>query len=222
MTDHPSPEREAEQASRCDPSAKHGRPPVEIAIGDSNMNPGGIGLLPLLAEDFRTHGRSLLSPGFWILAVHRFGNWRMSIATRLLRAPMTAVYRTAYRSSYALWGIDLPYNVKVGRRVRLGHHGCMVLGAGEIGDDVVIQHSVTLGLSRRYDTKVPKIGNRVEIGPGACIVGGIRVGDGSYIGPNTVVNRDVPENSVALGIPMRLVSEAELTGAAPGTSKGPK
>ena len=222
MTDPSSRSREAEQAPGCDPSMKHGRPKADVAIGDTNMNPGGVGLLSLLAEDFRTHGRSVLSPGFWTLAVHRFGNWRMSIGTKLLRAPMTAVYRTAYRGAVALWGIDLPYNVKVGRRVRLGHHGCMVLGAGEIGDDVVIQHSVTFGLPRRNETKVPHIGNRVEIGPGACIVGGIRVGDGSYVGANTVVNRDLPENSVVLGIPMRFVSAAELTGTARGTGEGHK
>ncbi len=198
------------------------RCPVNIAVGDTNSNPAGMSLLSLLAEDFRTHGGSLLSPGFWTLSVHRFGNWRMSFKSKLLRAPMSAAYRTAYRATVALWGIDLPYNVKVGRRVRLGHHGCMVLGASEIGDDVIMQHSVTMGLSRRNDTEIPKIGNRVEIGPGACIVGGIRVGDGSYIAANTVVARDIPENSVVLGIPMRFVSAAELAGAALGTGGAPK
>ena len=49
----------------------------------------------------------------------------------------------------ALWGIDLPYNVKIGRRFRFGHHGCLLLGAREFGDDVIIQHSVTIGLRQR-------------------------------------------------------------------------
>ena len=198
------------------------RYPVNVAIGDTNSNPTGVGLLSLLAEDFRTNGRDLLSPGFWTLSVHRFGNWRMSLKAKLLRAPMTAAYCIAYRSMVALWGIELPYNVKVGRRVRLGHHGCMVLGASEIGDDVVIQHSVTMGLSRRNATEVPTIGNRVEIGPGACIVGNIRVGDGSYIGANTVVSRDVPENSAVLGIPMRFVNAADLAGPTSSTGGAPK
>jgi serine O-acetyltransferase len=183
--------------------SKYGRPPVDAPLGDTNANPAGVSLLALLAEDFRTHGRDLLSPGFWAVAVNRFGNWRMSIRAKPLRAPLTAVYRTAYYSVVALWGIDLPYNVKIGRRFRLGHHGCMVLGAGEIGDDVTIQHTVTFGLSRRNESKVPKIGNRVEIGPGACIVGGIQIGDGCFVGANTVVTRDLPPNSVVLGIPMR-------------------
>jgi serine O-acetyltransferase len=201
-------------------SPAYERPLVEASVGDRNANPPDIGFLSLLAEDFRTHGKSLLSPGFWTVAVHRFGNWRMSINPKLLRTPMTALYRTAYRSVVALWGIDLPYNVKVGRRFRLGHHGCMVLGAGEFGDDVTISHSVTVGLTRRNETKVPKIGNRVELGPGVCIVGGIKIGDGCYVGANTVVSRDLPDNSAVLGIPMRFVNLDEIVQQ--GRDKGDK
>ncbi len=184
--------------------------PVEVSAGDCNANPPGIGFLALLREDLRTHGDSLLSPGFWTVAVHRFGNWRMSIQPKPLRAPLTALYRAAYRGVLAMWGIDLPYNVKVGRRLRLGHHGCMVLGAGEFGDDVTISHSITVGLSRRHETKVPKIGNRVELGPGVCIVGGVKIGDDCYVGANTVVSRDLPAKSTVLGIPMRVVDLGEL------------
>jgi len=191
------------------------RPPVDAPIGDRNANPGGIDLLPLLAEDFRTHGRDILSPGFWAVAVHRFGNWRMSVKAKPLRAPLTLAYRAAYYGVVALWGIDLPYNVKIGRRLRLGHHGCMVLGAGEIGDDVSVRHNITIGLSRRNETKVPKIGNGVEIGPGVCVVGDIQIGDGCFVGPNTVVNRNLPPNATVLGIPLRVVSQAELGGATP-------
>jgi serine O-acetyltransferase len=191
-------------------SSKAERHRVEVSVGDRNGNPPDIGFVALVAEDYRTNGESLLSPGFWSVAVHRFGNWRMSIKPKVLRGPMTALYRAAYRGVIALWGIDLPYNVKVGRRFRLGHHGCMVLGAGEFGDDVTVSHSITVGLSRRSETKVPKIGNRVELGPGVCIVGGIKIGDGCYVGANTVVSRDLPDNSAVLGIPMRFVKLDEL------------
>jgi serine O-acetyltransferase len=184
---------------------KYGRPPVDAPVGDHNANPPGIGLLGLWAEDFRTHGRDLLSPGFWAVAVHRFGNWRMSVRPRPLRGPLTLAYRAAYHGVIALWGIELPYNVKIGRRFRLGHHGSLVLGAGELGDDVTIQHTVTIGLERRNRSKVPKVGNRVEIGAGVCIVGDVTIGDDSFIGANTVVNRDLPPGSTVMGIPMRFV-----------------
>jgi serine O-acetyltransferase len=178
-------------------------PDAPLPTGEANANPSDIGFLPLLAEDFRTHGGDLLSAGFWALAVHRLGNWRMSVEPKWLRAPLTIGYRTLYRGVIALWGIDLPYNMKIGRRFRLGHHGCVHIGAREIGDDVIVQHSVTIGLIRHKTLRFPTIGDRVEIGPGAAIVGSIHIGDDCFVGANTVVGRDLPPGSRVLGIPMR-------------------
>ncbi len=178
--------------------------------GDRDANPSGIGLRDLLAEDFETYGRDPFAPGFWAVAVHRFGNWRMGVRSKLLRAPLTAVYRSAFHAVVALWGIDLPYNVKLGRRLRIEHHGCVMMGAREIGDDVTIRHSVTMGLRQRGTRASPKIGSRVEIGPGACIVGGIEVGDDCVIGPNTVVAYSMRPGSALLGIPPRPVDLADL------------
>ncbi len=183
-----------------------------LPLGDVNANPAGIGLLPLLAEDFRTHGASLLSPGFWALAVHRLGNWRMGIRSKPLRAPLTAAYRGAHWGAITLWGIDLPYNAKIGRRFRIGHHGAVFVGSREIGDDVFIRHAVTIGLKRMTERRAPKIGSRVEIGPGACIVGDIEVGDDSLIGANTVLAQNVPSGSTVLGVPGRFVDLAALKG----------
>jgi len=172
-----------------------------LPSGDCDCNPAGIGLLALLREDFRTHDRDPFSAGFWVLALHRLGNRRMAIRQAWLRAPLSALYRAAYHGAIALWGIDLPYNVKVGRRLRIGHHGCVHIGAREIGDDVVIRHSVTIGLIRAGADSFPSIGNRVEIGPGACIVGAVHVGDDSVIGANTVVTESLSPGSDVLGVP---------------------
>ena|SRR5882724_9053911 len=177
-----------------------GPSPTALAPGDANGNPAGIDLWSLLVEDFRTQEGKWAAPGFWAIAVHRLGNARMGVRPRLLRPPLSAFYRLAYHAVIALWGIDLPYNVKVGRRLRLMHHGCVQLGAREIGDDVVIRHSATLGLMRRESTSFPSIGNRVEIGPGACIVGGVRIGDDSFIGANSVVTTNLASGSSVLGV----------------------
>jgi serine O-acetyltransferase len=180
-------------------------PPADAPLptGDVNGNPPDIGPFALLAEDFRTYEKDPLAAGFWAVTVHRMGNWRMSIKQKWLRAPATVAYRAAYRGVIALWGIDLPYNMKIGRRFRLGHHGCVHIGAREIGDDVIIQHSVTIGLIRHKTLRFPSIGNRVEIGPGAAIVGSIHIGDDSFVGANTVVGRDLLPSSKVMGIPMR-------------------
>jgi serine O-acetyltransferase len=187
------------------------RPPRPEHRGDRNENPKGISFVDLVAEDFRTHGRDLLSPGFWAVAVHRFGNLRMAIRPAPLRAPLTVLYRVAFRSVVWFWGIDVPYNAKMGRRVRLGHHGCMHVGAREIGDDVVIRHAATVGLLRRSEPdRKPTIGNGVEIGPGACVLGDIVVGDGSVVCANTVIAEDVPPNTTVLGNPPRFVDRSIL------------
>ena len=106
----------------------------------------------------------------------------------------------------ALWGIDLPYNAKIGRRLHIAHHGGVMLGARWSATTCCIRHSVTIGLARRTErSAAPAIGNRVEIGPGACIVGAIHVGDDCYVGANTVLADSLPAGTTALGVPARIV-----------------
>ena len=71
-----------------------------------------------------------------------------------------------------------------------------------IGDDVTVRQGVTIGnrhLERPLD--VPRIGNRVNIGAGAKILGAVMIGDDVSIGANAVVLKDVPSNSTAVGVP---------------------
>jgi len=171
--------------------------------GDRNENPRGMGLLALLAEDYQTYDRDLFDPAFWAVAVHRFGNARMGVRIKLLRAPLTLIYRLMYKTMIWQWGINLPYNTRLGRRVRIWHHGGMWLGARSIGDDVHIRHNTTFGLLNRRHVAMPIIGNRVDIGVGVCILGAVTVGDDCVIGPNSVVIRDLPPGSVVMGVPAR-------------------
>ena len=164
-------------------------------------------LLELLAEDYRTHDRDFIAPGFWAVALHRLGNARMDVRPKLLRAPLTMAYHTAFTVLNWVWGIDLCYTVKLGRRVRIWHHGGSVIGARSIGDDVHIRHNTTLGLVSRLEPNFkPIIGNRVDIGAGACILDGVTVADDCVIGANSVVLRDLPRGATALGIPARPVN----------------
>jgi serine O-acetyltransferase len=176
-----------------------------LSSGRENMNPKDIGFIALIAEDLRTHDCDPLSPGFLALAIHRFGNLRMSVRRRVLRAPLSLAYKLAHHTSIALWGIDLPYNARLGRRLRIEHHGAIFVGPWSLGDDVTIRHAATIGLLRRGERMVPIIGNGVEVGPGACIVGGIEIGDGCYVGPNTVVAESLPAGTQVLGVPAQRV-----------------
>lgn len=194
----------ASAAGAAAPSAgSRVRPESDVTLGQFNQNPAGISLLALLREDLRTHENDLLSQGFWAIAVHRYGNWRMSVRPKLLRLPFTILYKVLYKLVEWLCGISLAYTVKVGRRVRIWHHGGMILGALEIGDDVHIRQNTTFGVARRGDGRwmKPIIEDRVDIGAGAVIVGPIRVGHDSVIGANSVVSKDVPPWSIAVGVP---------------------
>lgn len=201
------PARELPRRGKPRPVAFH----EPFPKGMRDQNPKDLSLLKLIAEDFRTHEGRVFDPGAWAIAVHRFGNWRMSVERKSLRAPLTLLYRAAFQTIRQCFGIDLPYDVKLGRRVRIAHHGSIHVGARSIGNDVVIRHAATIGLVRG-DQREPKpiIEDRVEIGPRACIIGNVTIGSDSVIGANTVVPIDVPPHTVALGVPVRFVKPIRI------------
>ena len=175
-------------------------------IGDRNDNPPGVGFLALLREDLRTHDGNIFEQGFWAVAVHRFGNWRMGIRPKILRAPFSILYRMLFKFVEWTCGITLGYTVRLGRRVRIWHHGGMVLNAYSIGDDVHIRQNTTFGIARREEKyQLPVIEDRVDIGCGACILGPITVGHDSKVGANAVVLNDVPAGATVVGVPAREV-----------------
>ena len=177
-----------------------------VSRGERNLNPADIGFLALLREDLKTHDGGLFEQGYWAVAVHRFGNWRMGIRPKLLRAPFSLLYRFLFKWVQWTCGITLPYTVKLGRRVRIWHHGGMVLHAAAIGDDVHVRQNTTFGIARRDRLhELPTIEDRVDIGCGAVIIGKITIGHDSVIGANAVVTQDVPPHSLAAGVPAKIV-----------------
>jgi serine O-acetyltransferase len=179
--------------------------------GRENANPRGVAFWKLVAEDLATHHGDLLAQGFWALFWHRFGNWRMGVRSRLLRAPLTVVYRVMSKLTEWMAGIYLPYTVVVGRRVKLEHFGGMILVANRIGDDVIIRQNTTFGISSLDKPQArPVIGDRVQIGAGAVLVGGIDVGSDTVIGANAVVTRSLPAGVVVGGVPARTLRQIEL------------
>ncbi|MFM8332827.1 MAG: serine O-acetyltransferase [Candidatus Methylumidiphilus sp.] len=163
-----------------------------------------------LREDWHTYERDLTRQGLWVMAVYRFGRWRYGIRPALLRKPFSFVYKLLYVSVQILTGIELPCEATLGRRVRIDHFGGIIIsGDTVLGDDVVIRNGVTIGLKRTGERGAPIIGNRVDIGAGAKILGAIRIGDDVAVGANAVVITDVPPNSLAVGIPARIIRRNE-------------
>jgi serine O-acetyltransferase len=96
--------------------------------------------------------------------------------------------------------------VPVGRNFRIDHFGDIIIsGYASFGDDCIIRNGVTVGLKNIEEKAAPRIGNRVNIGTGAKILGNITIGDNVDIGANAVVITRVPDNSIAVGIPAKII-----------------
>jgi len=189
------------------PSMNQTEPPVNVAALDV-LTSEQLGLFALLREDWQTHERDLCRQGLWALAVHRFGHWRYGVRLALIRIPLSFIYKVLKLVSQILTGIDLPCEVKVGRRLTIEHFGGIIIsGDAVIGDDVVLRHGVTLGLKHTGLAGAPVIGNRVDIGAGAKILGPVHIGDGAVIGANAGVLKDVPPGALAVGVPARIKTQ---------------
>lgn len=170
----------------------------------------GLPLARLLREDWETHDRALSMPGLHGLALHRLAVWadtRPGLLGLLVRLGYGVLNRLLIRNVY---GLEISRTTVIGRRLRIGHHQGVILGNGVVlGDDCLLRQNVTLGMARD-DGRVersPRIGNRVQFGAGAVVVGPVAVGDGARIGPHAVVTRDVPAGATVRVAPV-VVTEA--------------
>lgn len=103
-------------------------------------------------------------------------------------------------------GVDIHPAARLGRRLFIDHASGVVIGqTAEVGEDVLIFHEVTLGgVSMSPGKRHPTVGDGVVIGAGAKVLGPIRLGNHSRVGANAVVVADVPEDSVAVGVPAKV------------------
>ena len=100
-------------------------------------------------------------------------------------------------------GIEIHPGATIGRRFFIDHGMGVVIGeTAEVGDDVMLYHGVTLGgRSLATGKRHPTVGNRVQVGCGAKVLGPVVIGDDCAIGANAVVVHDAPPHSILIGIP---------------------
>ena len=142
----------------------------------------------------------LLYPGIKAVRSHRLAHW-------CYRHDLKFLARFISQRSRRRTGIEIHPGAVIGRRLVIDHGMGIVIGeTAEIGDDCLIYHGVTLGgTGKDVGKRHPTIGNNVLIGTGAKVLGPIKVGDNSRIAANSVVLREIPEDSTAVGIPARVV-----------------
>lgn len=138
----------------------------------------------------------LCYPGVHALAMHRLGH-------RLWRAGWPTLARSVSHVARFLTGIEIHPAARLGRGLFIDHGMGIVIGeTTEVGQNVTLLQGVTLGgTSLKREKRHPTLGDHVVVGTGAAVIGAITIGDGSRIGAGSVVVRDVPPNSVVVGVP---------------------
>lgn len=141
----------------------------------------------------------LCYPGVHALAFHR-------VAHRLWSGGWRTLARFVSHVARALTGIEIHPAATLGPGLFIDHGMGVVIGeTAEIGENVTLLQGVTLGgTSLRREKRHPTLGNNVVVGAGAKIIGALTIGDNSRIGAGSVVVRDVPPNSVVVGVPGRV------------------
>lgn len=163
-----------------------------------------------IRADLVTYEGNWGAQGFWVMLVYRFGRWRYTLRPAFVRKIGSFVYKILYKFIQIVTGIEFPCEVMVGKGFVIDHFGGIVVsGYASFGNDCRIRNGVVIGLRHIEQVCAPQIGNNVDIGAGAKILGDIRIGNNVQIGANAVVLCDVPSDSIAVGIPAVIKPRAE-------------
>jgi len=155
-----------------------------------------------LRSDLKSYKGDWGAQGFWVMGVYRFGRWRYQVRPAILRKLFSIVYKVLYKFIQIITGIELPCEAEIGRNFVIDHFGGIVIsGYAKFGDNCRIRNGVVVGLKNIENIAAPVIGNNVDIGAGAKVLGDIKIGNNVVIGANAVVICDVPDNSIAVGVP---------------------
>lgn len=155
-----------------------------------------------IRSDLSAHGGDWCAQGFWALLIYRFGRWRYRVRPTALRKLFSFFYKILYKLIQIITGIELPCEVQIGKNFVIDHFGGIVIsGYASFGDNCRIRNGVVVGLRRVDEPCAPQLGNNVDIGAGAKLLGNIRIGNNVAIGANAVVLCDVPDDHVAFGVP---------------------
>lgn len=188
----------------------------EIAIERSDDSTAGRGRDPDWAADLRrcaSRRPFLKEQSIWAIWVYRFGRRIDRRRPGAIKRLLTPAYWLLFRIVETAVGISLPKSAVIGPGLRIWHFGgIFVHGDAVIGANCTLRQGVTIG-NRAEGGPAPVIGDNVELGAYAQVLGGVRIGDGCRIGAMAVVLEDVPDGATAVGCPARVIQHEPVATA---------
>jgi serine O-acetyltransferase len=172
--------------------------------------------------------QSYVHPGLLAVVVYRYGQW---VAFRchvpVLRQVCDLLYYVGFAFARFVLQIELPRTSAIDAGLRIDHYGSILVNCQIIaGKNLTITHGVVVG---QTDTGVPRLGDNVDCGVGAKLIGGIELGDNVQVGAGAVVTKSFEANAVVAGVPARLLryranpaQETSLPPAATPPSESPE
>ncbi|GAA0475714.1 hypothetical protein GCM10009096_16770 [Parasphingorhabdus litoris] len=147
----------------------------------------------------------LKEQSLWAIKVYRYGRSVDERKNGFRKWYGTKLYWMLFRFVETLFGISIPKEASVGPGLRIWHFGGIFINPGVIlGSGCTLRQGVTIG-NRVEGGGVPHIGDNVEIGAYAQILGDIRIGNNCNIGASAVVLCDVPDGKTAVGNPAKII-----------------
>ncbi|MFX0135207.1 MAG: serine O-acetyltransferase [Candidatus Hodarchaeota archaeon] len=142
-------------------------------------------------------------PGIKAILLHRVAHFFYEIGLPFVPRFISDVSRQ-------ITGIDIHPGAEIGNNFFIDHGSGTVIGeTTEIGDNCTLYQNVTLGgTSLKREKRHPTLGNNVVVGAGAKILGPVKIGNNVKVGANSVVTKNIPDNSVVVGVPGRIISRA--------------
>jgi len=148
------------------------------------------------------------------IGVYRFGNYSSKLFKKnkfIGILPILLYFMLDYLSRI-IHHVQIHRDAEIGPGFHLGHPSNIFIGATKIGRNCNVNHNVTIGHglgSQRF--VVPEFGDNIWIGPGVTITGDCKIGSGSAISAGTIVSKDIPENSLVVGNPGRIINNSYNT-----------
>ncbi len=143
----------------------------------------------------------LVTPGFQFVFSRRIQELLACIP--VIGRPLR---RIVWWMTCLLFGSELALACRIAGGLYIPHPFGIVVGVSDIGRDVTILQNVTIGQKNRVEFSEPRIEDGAYLAAGSVILGNITIGRNSIIGANSVVTKNVPENSMAVGVPARILT----------------